>query len=693
MSAKPATSLPRPLLTLARRYGIQASYRDIDGAVQRASPDILISVLRSFGVPIDDAAGARSALAETDALRERDWLDAVHVAWDGMSAGVPIRGPWPNQQRLRCTLTLATGEETAWTAEDSSLRHEPAPETHLPRRLPLPGPLPIGYHRLAVEAGPERAECRVISAPGRCATLPPAGARSWGLFAPLYALHSRRNPEAGDLGDLDQLVAWVAQRGGASVGTLPLLASALYGPVDTSPYAPLSRRFWNELYIDLDAAGAPRPDPASRAPATAPADTLALIDYAEVAASRRAAIEPLAAQFFAASGHSSDAFRKFTRAHPHVERYAQFRAAWERRGSPWQTWPGRMRHGDLAPTDFDESVRDFHLFAQWVAASQVEALAARAGDRGVHLYLDLPLGVHPDGFDAWDEQALFAPGLSVGAPPDGFFTAGQDWGFAPPLPRASRAQGHRYFRECLEHHLRVAGTLRIDHVMGLHRLFCIPHGAKAVDGIYVRYPAEELYAVLAVESHRHGAQISGEDLGTVPAYVRAAMSRHNIARSYVLQFDIHPDRRRTLGPVPRRSVAAINTHDMVPFAGFVAGDDLERRLELGLLDEDQAREERRQRATLIDALRDYLRAHGFLDTSDDSVAALYRAGLAWLARSPGELVLANIEDFWGERQPQNVPGTTDQYPNWRRRFRLALEDLDRDAGVLRAIEAIQRPAG
>lgn len=688
MSADRSSSqLPRPLASLARRYGVQTSYRDIEGNRQTASPDVLVAVLRSLGASISRVADAAAALREDDSRRAREWLPPAHVAWDGASSGIPFRPP-PGSARLRCTIRLATGDERSWSTGLPALAHHSPDAGGEGRLLPIPEPLPAGYHHLTVEAGTERRECLVISAPSRCYAPPPAGTRAWGVFAPLYALHSRRTAAGvGDFADLRTLAEWVSECGGSFVGTLPLLASSLYGRLEISPYAPVSRRFWNELYVDVEAAGGN-----GRASRTRrlPAEAQELVDYERVAAEKRAALAPLADAFFARGGSDDPAFQRFLRAQPLAERYARFRAVWEHRGEPWQAWPPRLRDGTLEPGDYDERVRNYHLFVQWCAASQMDALAARAESRGVRLYLDLPLGVHPDGFDAWDERELFAPGLSVGAPPDGFFTAGQDWGFAPPLTAPARRQSYRYFRQCLEHHLRVAGTLRIDHVMGLHRLFCIPHGARAVDGVYVRFPADELYAVLSLESHRHQASICGEDLGTVPRAVRSAMAKHNLARSYVLQFEIHPDRERTLGPVPQHAVAAVNTHDMVPFAGFVAGDDLDRRLELGLLDAASLARERSERDAAIEALRRYLSRVGLLQAGDTGPLALYRACLSWLAASRADLLLANLEDFWGERAPQNVPGTTTEYPNWRRRLRRSIEQIRSDPDVVAAVAALRR---
>ncbi len=248
-----------------------------------------------------------------------------------------------------------------------------------------------------------------------------------------------------------------------------------------------------------------------------------------------------------------------------MEDYAAFRAAWDARKAPWPTWPAPARDGLLREGDFGGQAKRYHLFVQWALHLQLRELSS--GPRKL-LYLDLPLGASYDGYDVWRRRDLFALEASAGAPPDDFFTKGQDWGFPPLHPERSREEGHAYFRECLANQLRYAGTLRIDHVMGLHRFFWIPKGAGPAEGTYVRYPAEELYAVACLESVRHRARIVGEDLGTVPRYVRPAMARHGILRMFVAQFGLSPDPRRALGGIPRACVASVNTHDMPTFASF-----------------------------------------------------------------------------------------------------------------------------
>ncbi|HEX2120656.1 MAG TPA: 4-alpha-glucanotransferase, partial [Thermoanaerobaculia bacterium] len=231
-----------------------------------------------------------------------------------------------------------------------------------------------------------------------------------------------------------------------------------------------------------------------------------------------------------------------------------------------------------------------HIDAQLRIAQQMRRLAARGG-----LYLDFPLGVHPGGYDVWRYADSFAKGVSVGAPPDAFFTKGQNWGFPPLDPDAIRANRYEYFRACIRHHMQHASILRLDHVMGLHRLYWIPEGAEAKDGVYVRYRDEELFAIIALESQLHGCAVVGEDLGTVPEYVPRAMQRHGLRRMFVVQYEAKPE---GIGDPPRMSVASVNTHDMPTFAAFERGLDIDDRVEQGLLDEEGARKEREARARI-----------------------------------------------------------------------------------------------
>ncbi len=321
---------------------------------------------------------------------------------------------------------------------------------------------------------------------------------------------------------------------------------------------------------------------------------------------------------------------------------------------------------------------------------QFEAVSRRFRGKGVALYLDLPLGANHDSYDVWRYRDLFAADASAGAPPDDFFTQGQDWGFPPLHPARIREEGFGYFRACVGGQLRHAGILRIDHVMGLHRFFWVPRGMTAREGTYVRYPAEELYAVLCLESHRHRASIVGEDLGTVPSYVRRAMARHGLSRMYVVQFGLSPDPERALDSVPKDSVACLNTHDMPPFASFWEGRDIDDRRELGLLDDRGAAEEKERRARTREALSVFLARRGWVADQEPGLREALWGCISYLASSRAGFVVANLEDLILETRPQNVPGTWTERPNWARKARAGLEEFRAAEGVVRILRGLER---
>jgi 4-alpha-glucanotransferase len=482
------------------------------------------------------------------------------------------------------------------------------------------------------------------------------------------------------------------------VGTLPLLASFLDEPCEPSPYLPASRLFWNEIFLAFD--GIPELKTARRAAGVARSTkwrreisqlrAAAEVDYRALSEAKRRLLEPLALDFFSRPSARREAFVGFTRSHPELDMYARFRAAMERRGTTWPHWPARMRDGRLTAADYDERTARYHTFVQWLATEQLEGVARKASKIGDGLHLDLPLGVHPEGYDVWREPHSFAREATVGAPPDTFFTRGQNWGFPPPHPDRIREHGHRYLAACLQHHMSVCGTLRIDHVMGLHRLFWIPKGFEAAEGVYVRYPAEELYALTCLESHRRRCAVVGEDLGTVPPSVRPALKRRGLKRTFVLQYACRPRSRWPLSNLPVSGVASLNTHDVPQFAGFWRGLDIDDRLDLGLLKRADARRERSRRARLLEAMLRDLRRQGRLATAHPTVRSALRGCLSFLADSDADLVMVNLEDLWMETRPQNVPGTTTERPNWRRRMRYPLEEIRRMPRTLRALHVVDR---
>jgi 4-alpha-glucanotransferase len=619
-------------------------------------------------------------------------MEPVLVAWDGRLRSFPVRIPSAEVgPGLRAVMTMEGGDERDLhprligrrTARVDGLRYT---EGEVRTSLPVP----FGYHHLAVEAGGARGDALVLSAPRRA--FEPSAARTWGVFLPLYALHSDRSWGVGDFGDLRGLLEWADGLGASVVATLPLLAAFLDEPFDPSPYSPVSRLFWNELFLDVTAAPELERDSAARALVASPGfrdevDRLRrepLVDHRQAMALKRKVLESLAGTFWEQDSRRAANLAAFLRAKPEAEHYARFRAATERRRLPWGHWPAEERTGRLPRRRSDEGARRYHLYVQLLCAEQMAAIDHDARVAGSRLYFDFPLGVSPDGYDVWRERDAFVSGASAGAPPDAFFGGGQDWGFPPLHPERIREQGYRYPIACFRHLLRHAGVLRIDHAMSLHRLYFVPSGFGATRGAYVRYRAEELYAILSIESRRNDAIIAGEDLGTVPHAIRQALTRHGVLRSYVMEFEVSSDPRSAVRPPPAESLASLNTHDVPTFAAFWRGADLDHRRALVRFLQDAG--------TLPPANRRHRRSpkRASPDAPEPSERAVLRACLAYLASSRAYVHVVNLEDLWLETRPQNVPGTTVQNPNWRRRARHALEELDAVSPIVATLREVDR---
>lgn len=696
-----ATSASRAIRELARLYGIQTSYTDIIARRRRrASVAALRAVLQALGAPVERAADAPAAIHER---RQQLWQrlsEPVMVAWEGRG-DLKIRTTRSQAEGpLRCRLRLETGEIRQWTCRPALLPVERAAEVekveYAARRVSL-SQLPSGYHRLELEIGGRWAETLVVSAP-RKAFVPEEerAGKTWGVFLPLHALHSRTSWGTGDFADLGALMEWVGEQGGGVVATLPLLAAFLDEPLEPSPYMPASRLFWNEYFLNIESIPELAVSPAAQSLLGSRAfrrdiDGLRaapLVDYGRGMALKRRVLSELSRTLKSQGGSRLAALQEFVGSHPLLQDYARFRATGDRQRSPWPTWPQRQRSGEPREGDYDEDDQHYHLYAQWLAHQQLQTLAHKAHAGGPGLYLDLPLGVHPDSFDVWRERTAFAHGVSAGAPPDRFFTQGQNWGFRPLHPQQIREQGYRHFIACLRHHLAYASVLRIDHVIGMHRLFWIPNGMKAIEGVYVGHHPEEFYALLALESVRSQTLIVGEDLGTVPPSVRPAMARHDIYRSYVAQYEIKPKRGGGISRPPANSLASVNTHDMPTFAGFWEGQDIQVHTEMGLVDEAGALVEQKRRTRLKNDLVAFLRRRGWLAKTDSDPQSVLGATLAFLGASPARTVIINLEDLWGETLPQNVPGTGAVRPNWKRKARYALEDFCQKDVVLDTLRAV-----
>ncbi len=545
--------------------------------------------------------------------------------------------------------------------------------------------------------------------PGPTATRCPAPAerlgrrRAFGLWANLYSLRGAGGEGFGNLADLRRLVRLAGDCGAAFVGINPLHALR-NRPPEISPYAPLSRLFRNPLYLDLRSVPEWRHGAAVEqrlSAARAERELAALraaprIDYARVAAFQAPLVAALHREF--AARHAGRrtargrAFADFRARHdPLLADFAVFSALDEqqrRAGRPpdWRAWPARYRDPrGAAVRAFAAAQREVverHAFVQFELDRQLAAAAAEARRRGLEigLYQDLALGSAASGFDPWAFPELFVSGASVGAPPDAYNAAGQDWGFPPLHPRRLARDGYRFFRLLLRAALAHAGALRLDHVMGLFRLWWIPAGRPATDGAYVRYPAGDLLGVLADESRRQGALVVGEDLGTVPHGLPAQLARRGVLSSRVLYFEreagggFHPARRYS-----RRVLVSANTHDLPTLAAFWSGRDLELLGELGLLERGRGlARARAARARERRALLRRLRAEGLLPRSraEPALPELVAAVHAFLCRTPAPLVGIALDDLAGETEPVNLPGVApERFPSWTRRMRRSLDEL------------------
>jgi 4-alpha-glucanotransferase len=506
--------------------------------------------------------------------------------------------------------------------------------------------------------------------------------RFWALSVQLYGLRSERNWGHGDFGDLATLVALAGSLGAAAVGLNPLHATFADRPGSFSPYGPSSRRWLNPLYADIGALPEfPGIDQAGLRQAVERCRHAALIDYDGVAAAKRAgfaaAFQGLLGPAFRERRDAFEAYR--AEQGPALNRFAGFEVLRRRFDGPFWTWPAEWRNpSDARLAELSKAEAEatgLIAYQQWVAHEQLMACGrrARAAGMALGLYLDVAVGVLADGFDAWDAGSGFLHGVSIGAPPDLLNTAGQKWGLVSFNPAALAADTGP-FGDLLAANMRYAGAVRLDHVLGLKRLFLIPQDKPARDGAYVRMPFEALLARIADESHRRQSIVIGEDLGTVPEGFRDTLATWGIWTYQVALFARGESGAFTDPAVyPRNALATFSTHDLPSFAGWLNGSDLGAKAALGI-DPGETEEERSAaRAALGEA------AGGTVD---------FDHMIAWLARARSRLLVVAAEDVLGMTEQVNIPGTVDEHPNWRRRLPLGLEDWEADRRFRRAAELL-----
>jgi len=700
---------PRSLTELACRYGVASAYEDANGDNVVVTEETLIAVLAALDVAAGTEEERLVALQEYDRAHWSRALPRVIVTragapmpfWVHVTHGDPV-GLW---------MHLEDGEVRTGLRQLDNF----TPPYDLDGRLigeasfELPADLPLGYHRLHANAGGRETSTPVIVTPASLA--PPrrlATRRAWGLATQLYSVRSKRSWGIGDLTDLTDLAVWATTRHGAGfVLVNPLHAAALRAPMEPSPYLPTSRRFVNPLYLRVEAideyahTAHRRRLQRLRADVQIGAKRLDAVDRDAAWAAKRAALEVVYRVRRSAGrelGYS--AFR--ARQGRALDDFAVWSALTEVYGSDWHEWPNPLQHPDADgvaafAAEHAEEI-DFHRWLQWQLDEQLMSAQAHAVNAGMSLGImhDLAVGVHPNGADAWALQDVLALGVTAGAPPDAFNQQGQDWSQPPWRPDRLLERAYAPLRALIRAVLRHAGGLRIDHIIGLFRLWWIPKGAPPTEGTYVYYDHEAMIGILALEAHRADALVVGEDLGTVEPWVRDYLHERGVFGTSILWFEL--DRDGDGGPLPAERwreycLSSVTTHDLPPTAGYLAGDHVRLRDRLGLLtrpfDEELANDEAEQAAW-----RAELRRVGLLGNHADAeqtVLALHR----YLGRTPSKLLLMSLTDAVGDRRTQNQPGTTDEYPNWRvplagpDRRQMLLEDVFADPRATRLAAAMR----
>ncbi len=704
----------RVLRQLADRLGILPSYLDQTGERRReTSDDTRQRLLSAMGYDVATEERAAETLRALRRAERRQWIAPVRVVRQRSRAlaHVSVRVPSMNVEQVEWTLLLRTEEEveSRWTGVTPGGRS---------RRLRLALPLvpPLGYHTLTVtfQGGGRRRSGtqRLIVVPSACT--PPEtrlrGRRGFGITANLYTVRSAANWGAGDLRDLATLAEWVAHQGGAFVGVNPMHVLRNDG-YDVSPYSPISRLFRNPLYLRVDDIPELAHDAEAREriasrefqAALAELRDAPMLDYGRVMALRAPVLESLHRTFVergtATATPRSRAYELFLeRENPQLTPFATYMAIAEREGPDARQWPLALRDARSAQVaalrrELAERV-DFHCWLQFELDRQLGQAALEASRAGLTLglYQDLAVGSAASGSDVWANPGLFVHGATVGAPPDMYSDEGQNWGLPAIDPHVLRASGYEYWTRLLRSCFRHTGALRIDHALGLFRMFWVPLGESARQGAYVRAFSEELFGILALESVRHGAVVVGEDLGTVPPEVPAVLERWGVLGSKVLVFerDLMTGRFRAAADYPRLSLATANTHDLPPLVGWMEARDITLRTELGdLSDPRQAsvmmESRMHERGALVQSLIEAGLLRGSAHETVTS-AQLVEAVHAFIRRTPAALVGLSLDDIARESTPVNIPGVwQDRYPSWSRRMRVPLERLLGDPGTVRLL--------
>jgi len=705
------------LQQLADLAGIVSEYHDIWGNPHSTSDATRRGLLQAMGISCADEAEIETSLQHWQMRHWHQRLAPVQVA--PVAQAVKVRLQLPQSElatRLKWSLKLENGEQLSAEFQPDQLRLLDSTEivgaTWYALELELPALSTIGYHQLSVDGADTT--LNLIVHPPRCHE-PEAiqnNNRVWGLSVQLYGVRSAGNWGIGDFSDLRRLIEWSAQSGAALIGVNPLHALFPHNPRHASPYSPSSREFINTLYIDIEAvteyaesAGTrvivETEDFQARLKALRQAE---LVDYTSVAQLKASILERLYRHFrkhhLDTNTERAAAFRAYqTKGAEDLARFTLYQALQEHlfvkdaNNWGWPAWPEAYQDPNseavVAFANENQIRVEYFQYLQWLAAEQLDQAGALAASKGmgIGLYQDIAVGVDLGGANTWANRDLYAIGARIGCPPDDFSLLGQDWGLPPWIPERLRERAYAPYIAMLRANMRGAGALRLDHVMGLMRLYWAPPGEDARSGAYLNYPLNDLLGILALESQRNQCLIVGEDLGTVPDAVRGALYDLGVLSYRLFYFEKNYGSEnhgafKTPAEYPAQALVAGSTHDLPTLAGFWRGADIELRTALNLYPSEEQRthqiQERAQdKGRLLRALSNQGLLPEGLSCNPDEIAEmtpeLLRAIQRYLARTPSKLAMLQAEDLLGQTEQANLPGTVDQHPNWQRKLKLELE--------------------
>ncbi|MBV8566824.1 MAG: 4-alpha-glucanotransferase [Methylobacteriaceae bacterium] len=687
---------PDLLAQLASAAGIAGQWWDLTGSLHTVPDETSRMLIEGMGLAAGSNAQARESLLRLSEAHDGRAVPHALVVRENQPVEIRLAVP---ARPLSLRLEREDGSVERFFYVEGNLRPiqiSSADGRTREARVAIVPPQPVGRHRLRLEDHADLV-CELTVAPARC-HLPPAmaeGGRFFGIAAHLYALRRHGDQGIGDFTTLGRLGELAAAEGAATIGLNPLHALFPTDRAQASPYHPSDRRFLDPIYIDIATLNdLPQPpDPKSFGNEAAALTAGPMVDYRRVWALKSAALQRSFAAFDALLLHRApehvlaQAFRAFVeRQGPALQRFACFETLAELRpGEPWASWPAGLREAwspevEAFAQAHQERLR-FHSFLQWLGDRQLATVAARAATSGLRLglYRDLAVGAAPEGAEAWAEAAHLIGTASIGAPPDPFSAEGQIWHLPALNPLTLAASNYLPFVASIAANMRHAGALRIDHAMGLARLFLVPAGARASEGAYVAYPLEDLLGQLALESVRHGCAVVGEDLGTVPEGFRERLAAADVLSYRVLWFERAGAGFKPPSKYTGNSVACVSTHDLPTLAGWWACDDIAERLGLGRITPAEAERERIAREEEKTELAAALREAGLIAarprTTEPLTADFAASVHAYLASGASRLVLVQADDLAGEMRGINLPGTDKERPNWRRRIGKTIDDL------------------